>query len=324
MSPGLYNGRYYIVPVPIDDLWKWGADVVRLHFNQELWLADCPAGFAGTPTVTTYRAALRSTVDALTSRGFTVLLSLAYTERGQATGCNQPAPPSLKEMADTRSLGLWSSVANAYKDNPRVAFDLYNEPHDISESVWRDGCTANLSVPSGAAAATYQAAGMQAMYNAVRATGATNLIYVGGTGWATTTSTLLRAPLDGWGIVASAHLYCNLCPANDPHMPQDWDTYNTTPAVLARFPVVITESGWFQSQDRRFTTTALAWADANADGWMMYAFAAGADPYCLLQPSATLDLGGGQTTKAPTVVAAPVWNALTSNRATRGYPALPH
>jgi hypothetical protein len=322
-APTVTNGRVRLGPVPVDDMWKWGADYVRIHFNQELWLADCPADQNN--TATTYRNALAAVVNALTQRGMNVLLSLGVVERGKAMGCQQPTKPTLKEMADTRSVDLWKSVAATYKSNLRVAFDLFNEPNNISDSVWRNGGTVNyVSTVNGlTSGGTYEAAGMQTMYDAVRSTGATNLVYVAGTNWATSTAALLRAPLDGYGIVGSTHVYCNNCTANDPHLPVYLDSVNNTPAVLGRFPVVMTEAGWNQSQDRRYNVAVLQWAEGHVDGWSMYMFYPGTN-YGLVQPwTESMDLGGGRSTKVPTELGAPVWNALAPSRTARGFPALP-
>ena len=70
-----------------------------------------------------------------------------------------PAKP--QAMADyPNAVSFWQQVATRYKNNPLVGFDLYNEPHNISESVWRFGGTVTWK------GTTYNAAGMQQMYDA--------------------------------------------------------------------------------------------------------------------------------------------------------------
>ena len=34
---------------------------------------------------------------------------------------------------------FWEAVAKAFANHPTVLFDLYNEPHDVSWQVWRNG-----------------------------------------------------------------------------------------------------------------------------------------------------------------------------------------
>lgn len=58
---------------------------------------------------------------------------------------------------------FWTHVANEFKSNPRVIFGLMNEPHSMSTELWVDD--ANTAI------------------DAIRATGATNLILVPGNAW---------------------------------------------------------------------------------------------------------------------------------------------
>lgn len=88
-------------------------------------------------------------------------------------------------MADyPGSTEFWSQVAARFANNPLAAFDLYNEPHDISNQVWLNGGT----VPTYSIF-PYQTTGMQQLYDAVRATGARNLVLVSGNNWANTPPT---------------------------------------------------------------------------------------------------------------------------------------
>src|SRR5947207_674401 len=83
-----------------------------------------------------------------------------------------PAPGPTKAtgqqvMPDAdHALAFWTSVASVFKSDPAVLFDLYNEPHDVSWSCWRNGCTS----PG------WQTAGMQSLVTAVRSTRATQPI----------------------------------------------------------------------------------------------------------------------------------------------------
>src|ERR1035437_2761692 len=90
-------------------------------------------------------------------------------------------------MADyPGSTEFWSQVAARFANNPLAAFDLYNEAHDISNQVWLNGGT----VPKYSIF-PYQTTGMQQLYDAVRATGARNLVHVSGNNWANTPPTTL-------------------------------------------------------------------------------------------------------------------------------------
>ena len=42
-------------------------------------------------------------------------------------------------MADQNSVTFWAEVANKYKGDGRVIFELYNEPRDVTWEVWQNG-----------------------------------------------------------------------------------------------------------------------------------------------------------------------------------------
>ena len=90
-------------------------------------------------------------------------------------GCCSPSKGCQQLMADTNSVTFWSEVAARYKDDGRVLFELYNEPHDVT---WTSGRTAARP------ASGWEAVGMQQLYDAVRAAGAENLVIIGGLDWA--------------------------------------------------------------------------------------------------------------------------------------------
>ena len=88
-------------------------------------------------------------------------------------------------MPDQNSLAFWKDVAPAYKNHPAVLFDLYNEPHDVSWDIWLKGGQGEGEGPTaGTPARPIEAVGMQALLDAVRATGAKNVVIAGGLDWA--------------------------------------------------------------------------------------------------------------------------------------------
>ncbi|MBV8526706.1 MAG: cellulase family glycosylhydrolase, partial [Candidatus Dormibacteraeota bacterium] len=103
--------------------------------------------------------------------GLTVILDLHWSDEGDLTSTSV----GQKCMPDRNSVDFWKSVAAHYASDPRVMFELYNEPHDTPWSVWRNGGT--FTCNDGV---TYNAAGMQQLTDAVRSSGARNVVVIGG------------------------------------------------------------------------------------------------------------------------------------------------
>lgn len=149
-------------------------------------------------------------------------------------------------------------MASAYKRVPGVAFDLFNEPHDISWSCWRNGCT----MPGG-----WKSAGMQQLINAVRGAGATQPVIVEGLGWGGDLSGWLgHRPQDRAGqLVAGWHVY-NFAYC---HTARCWN--RTVALVLRQVPVLATEVGENDCAGG-FLDTLLPWADRHGIGYLAWAW----------------------------------------------------
>ena len=118
---------------------------------------------------------------------------------------------------------FWKDAAARYKDHPAVLFDLFNEPHGTTWEVWRDGGFVAEKKKAGdedafttaeekaKAAKGFQAIGMQALLDAVRATGAQNIVLVGGLDCAYDLSGIAKGfaleEKGGNGIIYSTHIY---------------------------------------------------------------------------------------------------------------------
>jgi hypothetical protein len=115
------------------------------------------------------------------------------------------------QMADAdHSLDFWTSIADTYKDNPAVLFELFNEPFlnfDFNAGDYTDESWSYLMLGTGNGQFTgypltdnkgdwvnvmtpWNIASYQAMINAVRATGATNVVLIGADGY--------TQEYDGW------------------------------------------------------------------------------------------------------------------------------
>lgn len=243
---------------------QWGANFVRIPLAEQYALPNS-CGW----DQNAYLSAVDTLVDAATSRGMLVLLDL---HTNTPSGC---ATPVQQVMPDSQATTFWHTLANRYKANPLVAFDLYNEPHNVSDVVWRNGGT----VTSGGV--TYQTPGLQALYRTIRATGATNLVFASGNNWAT--SYPADYPLTKTSnLIYAAHAYtcpaglpstgatCNPGPGgiDDPStLLNNWNTAGQT------WPVMVTEFGFPDKWDGTYianltqSVTSRGWV-----GWDVFAF----------------------------------------------------
>jgi len=136
----------------------WKANVVRIALNQDFWFKGAAGGG--------YQEKVLQAVEWAKSAGLDVILDLHWSDKGDL---HNPSPGQ-QQMADANSITFWQGVANAYKDDGRVLFELYNEPETISWDVWQNG---------GDVSSGFTAVGMQQLHDAVRSTGATNIVILG-------------------------------------------------------------------------------------------------------------------------------------------------
>jgi hypothetical protein len=214
---------------------------VRVPVNEACWNAESYVDptFAGT----NYINAVKAYVSLLNANGLVVILDLHWTDglyTGTSSGCSSAQATCQKPMPDAaQAIPFWTSVASTFKGNNAVIFDLFNEPYasratgDTTSGwqCWRDGGTCP--------GIGYQVAGMQAMVNAVRSTGAANVLMLGGEEYSNDLSQWLTyEPTDPAGnLVASWHSYSfNTCST------QSCWTSQVAP-VIAKVPVIVGEMG---------------------------------------------------------------------------------
>ena len=179
----------------------WDADAVRIPLNEDCWLGI--NGVASTYAGAAYRQAIKKYVKLLNSYGLYAILDLQYSAPGTTLATGQEPMPD-----QAHSPAFWRSVAGSFKSNPAVIFDLFNEPYPDNNT---DSTAAWACWQSGGACSgvSYTAAGMQQLVNVVRATGATNVIMLGGIQYANTLDQWAsHAPADPDGhLAASFHNY---------------------------------------------------------------------------------------------------------------------
>jgi aryl-phospho-beta-D-glucosidase BglC (GH1 family) len=229
---------------------RWGGDVVRLSVSSAFWLrSDCHYDRG-------YQAAVSAAISAVTAQHVVALVDL---HTNTLTGCGKV---DRQLMADSTALRFWKEVATRFGSNPLVAFDLYNEPHDISDQVWLSGGPVRATDGT-----PFQAAGMQQMYDAVRSTGSTNLVVVTGNGFG---NDLPSLRVRGSNLVYGVHAYT--CPASPDRCTTD--RYEPGPIlgswVGADVPVMVTEFGYPDAGSGRFNGNVIDFAQDQGWGWIAF------------------------------------------------------
>jgi hypothetical protein len=241
---------------------SWGANVIRLALGEQLWPGLPQDSCHQDPS---YPSKVDNAVQLITGMGMYVVLEMHWNTIQQC-GSAKPYPMADCNVGACNADAFWTAIANRYQQNPRVGFELYNEPHDISESVWRYGGAITYK------GVHYTTAGMQPMYNAIRATGATNLVFVTGLNWGNKFPP--GGPLSGSNIVYSAHSYT--CPNSPPPRctsltPYDGSTYlHTWVGPGERYPVVVEEFGWPDPSSSWYAQSLISYAEAHHWGWIEF------------------------------------------------------
>lgn len=219
---------------------SWHADAVRVPLNEDCWLGINHQPSYGTQSG--YQQAIETWVANLNAAGLYAILDLHWSAPGTNNADGQ------RPMPDDHSVAFWTSVANAFKGDPAVVFDAFNEPYSpaangdssltVSWDCWLNGgCSLPVANQNGPIDdnVTYVAVGMQAIVDAIRATGADQPIILGGLSYANDLSGwLTHEPVDPQHqLAASFHNYYG----------ESCDTtscWNTTIAPLAAAVPVVT------------------------------------------------------------------------------------
>jgi endoglucanase len=233
----------------IDAIRAWHVNAVRVPLNEDCWLGinGVKENFAGAA----YRQAIKQYVKSLNAAGLVAVLDLHWSAPGAEPASGQQV------MADaSHSVAFWSSVARSFRSNAGVLFDLYNEPHDIGWSCWRNGCTA---------ASGWKTAGMQQLLDAVRRAGAKQPVLVAGLNWAGDLSGWLgNAPTDPLHqLVASLHIY-NFSACNTA------SCWNQTVARVARSVPVVTGELGENDCASGFVRSYMRWADRHRVSYLAW------------------------------------------------------
>jgi len=261
---------------------NWNCNLVRLPLSQDRWFGRVSDWSTPKPPDggEQYRKIVDDVVKLALNYGRYILLDLHWSNAGE-WGKNI----GQHYMPDDNSLEFWIDVAGKYSNNSAVLFGLYNEPHDITWEVWRNGGTVNETENKGKPDEkkfTYNTPGHQKIVNEIRALGANNIIVAGGVDWAydlrgIASSYALADTPEGNGIVYDSHIY--------PF--KEWDGKNHDAKVLCiadTYPVLIGEIGidpdgeWGAARYPAWLGGMLDWIDLNRLNWAGWCFHTAATP----------------------------------------------
>jgi aryl-phospho-beta-D-glucosidase BglC (GH1 family) len=237
----MLDGQTFYAPPDqaLVNTWKsWGFTAIRLPLDENCWLGTNGVPIGGL-TAARYQAEVKAAVDLITSNGIAVIVDLHRSWPGTGTpGNRQTCMPD----AD-HSPAFWTSAATMFKDNSAVLFDLFNEPCAPDWSCWANGGACGQD---DWGTINYTAVGMKSLLSNVRATGATNIVVIGGnqyahdlSGWVANKPTDTLNPPQ---IMAAQHMYGDECGANNACLTRS-SQYGDIASISASYPVLMGEFG---------------------------------------------------------------------------------
>ncbi len=163
----------------------WGANVIRIPFNQD-WVLNGRGAFGASA----YLDAIDRVIDWTSRAGAYTILDLQWLDADvphgrNADGSFNRVPP----LPTVDSIRVWRTLSARYKDETAVLFDVLNEPHDPMrgdamslEGIRDDGTTFPLE-PRHVTMAVWQPWARQ-LVRAIRAEHPDSLVFVAGVRWA--------------------------------------------------------------------------------------------------------------------------------------------
>lgn len=269
---------------------SWGFNAARVELNESCWLGvqGVKPAYSGLP----YREAIERYVDALRAAGMYVILDMHFS----STGAGRKARGQEPMPDETYAPAFWSSVAAVFKDDPAVIFDLFNEPYPNrntdSEAAWK--CVLDGSAGGTCSGFKYEAAGMQQLLDAVRGTGATNVVMAGGPQFAGDLDRWLQfEPADPLHqLAASIHIYWKSVKQPDYSPCFDSACWREVLAPLStEVPIVVGEIGELDCSDTLYPPF-LGFADEHDISYLAWAWFVG---HCASEPSLLTSYSGAPT-----------------------------
>jgi endoglucanase len=243
---------------------SWGVNIVRLPLSQDRWFGRTREEQDGGAH---YQKTVEDFVALAASRKCYVIVDLHWSDGdiwGQHIGQHN--------MPDDNSIAFWKDVSARFANHPAVLFDLYNEPHDISWDVWRNGGDVQDKDAKADTRGTpvYHTPGLQKLLEVCRATGARNVVVAGGIDWAYdlrgVASNYALNDHNGNGVIYDTHIYpAKTWYKHGTTKSQDWD--RIIMSTGEKYPVII---GEFGNGTNDYEAQVLEFAKTNNLPWIAW------------------------------------------------------
>ena len=211
---------------------NWKANVIRLSIKNDYWYGKGSKHIKQTDGGAAYRQLVDDVVNFAANRGAYVVLDhhcFGYVRE--------------------EHLPFWKELAEKYKNHPAVLFDIFNEPAGTTWEVWRNGGVIEKKKKAGTDEVAFLSAeekakseagpyspGMQKLVEAVRETGAKNIIIAGGLDFAYDLTGIAEGyaleDKTGNGIMYATHIY---------PWKRNWE--KKILPVAAKYPIFVGEVG---------------------------------------------------------------------------------
>lgn len=244
--------------VYLADVWK--ANLVRIPLSQDRWYGHAPEQNDGGKG---YRAIVDHIVKIGDDNDRYVWLELHWNNAGE-----WGKHIGWQKMPNELSLIFWQDLAALYANHPAVLFGLYNEPHDISWEIWRNGGMVEETMDG--VPISYRTPGHQKLLEAVRATGANNIVTAAGLDWGFDLRGVGAGhALTGDNIAYDTHPY--------PWKPKPWDLYFGDVGRAA--PIIVGEwGGTVEEGHQQYGIDMAGYLRYNAFCWTAWSFHPSAGP----------------------------------------------
>lgn len=256
----------------------WAANVLRLPFNQD-W---CLNG-RGAHSAEAYLATLDQVIAWTAELGAYTILDLQWLDvetifgttvdpiQGRAANHVPPTP-------NEHTITLWRVLAERYRDEPAVIFDLLNEPHDAMQD---DPHPLNLIDSEGNIspsnemhfAARDWSAWANVLTAAIREIRPEGIIMICGVDWAFDLSTVA---VDAPNIVYSTHIYSN---RNRKNWPKALGRHREVPIFVGEWGGTEQDLEFGSNLASRMEQLGLGWAAWSWSDFPRLVDAAGTPPF---------------------------------------------